>query len=65
MPANRAADKPAAAPASRPAGAPAGARVVGLATEAQVRADLGLPADLRWLRVRRRDLVAALLADLA
>ncbi|MCB0971969.1 MAG: hypothetical protein KDA97_10725, partial [Acidimicrobiales bacterium] len=43
----------------------AGARVVGLATEAQVRADLGLPADLRWLRTRRRDLVADLLADLA
>ena len=43
----------------------AGAQVVGLATEAQVRADLGLPADLRWLRTRRRDLVASLLADLA
>lgn len=43
----------------------AGARVVGLATEAQVRADLGLPADLRWLRTRRRDLVAGLLVDLA
>jgi hypothetical protein len=37
-----------------------GAQVVGIATEAEVRADLGLPADLAWLRSRRR----ALLADL-
>lgn len=42
----------------------AGARVVGVATEAQVRADLGLPADLAWLRTRRRELVASLVADL-
>lgn len=42
----------------------AGARVVGVATEAQVRADLGLPADLAWLRARRRDLIATLVADL-
>ncbi len=42
----------------------AGARVVGLATEAEVRADLGLAPDLAWLRARRRALVDSLLADL-
>lgn len=35
----------------------AGARVVGIATEAEVREDLGLPADLAWLRDRRRGLL--------
>ncbi len=39
----------------------AGARVVGLATEAEVRAAVGRPADLAWLRHRR----AALIADIA
>ncbi|HRW37277.1 MAG: TetR/AcrR family transcriptional regulator [Acidimicrobiales bacterium] len=43
----------------------AGAQVVGIATEAEVRADLGLPADLRWLRTRRRALLASLRASLA
>lgn len=38
----------------------AGARVIGLATEAEVREDLGLPADLAWLRDRRRSLIASL-----
>jgi len=38
----------------------AGARVVGIATEAEVRADLGLAPDIAWLRSRR----ALLLADL-
>lgn len=38
----------------------AGARVVGIATEAEVREDLGLPADLAWLRERRRSLIASL-----
>ena len=38
----------------------AGAQVVGLATEAEVRADLGLPPDLAWLRARRRALLASL-----
>lgn len=42
----------------------AGAQVVGIATEAEVRADLGLPADLRWLRTRRSALVASLRAAL-
>lgn len=42
----------------------AGARVVGLTTEAEVRDDLGLPADLAWLRARRRALLAELLARL-
>lgn len=41
----------------------AGARVVGLATEAEVRADLGLAPDLAWLRRSRRDLLDHLLAD--
>lgn len=43
----------------------AGARVVGLATEAEVRDDLGLPADIGWLRARRRDLLAQVTAALA
>ncbi len=43
----------------------AGAQVVGMATEAEVRADLGLPADLRWLRTRRAALLASLRAALA
>ena len=38
----------------------AGARVVGMATEAEVRADLGLAADLAWLRTRRRALIESL-----
>jgi TetR/AcrR family transcriptional regulator len=37
----------------------AGARVVGMATEAEVRADLGLAPDVAWLRSRRRTLVDA------
>lgn len=37
----------------------AGARVVGIATEAEVRADLGLAPDIAWLRSRRRTLVDA------
>ena len=41
-----------------------GARVIGLATEAEVRADLGLPADLPWLRARRRAVLDTLVADL-
>ncbi len=36
----------------------AGARVVGIVTEAELRADLDLPVDLAWLRSRRRDLLA-------
>lgn len=35
----------------------AGARVVGIVTEAELRADLALPVDLAWLRSRRRDLL--------
>lgn len=42
----------------------AGARVVGIVTEAEVRADLGVPADLAWLRARRRDLIASLVKSL-
>jgi len=42
----------------------AGARVVGMATEAEVRADLGLAADLPWLRTRRRALIESLTAAL-
>ncbi|QXC61749.1 TetR/AcrR family transcriptional regulator [Aquihabitans sp. G128] len=38
----------------------AGARVVGIATEAEVRADLGLAPDLTWLRARRRALIDSL-----
>ena len=41
----------------------AGAQVVGLSIEAEVRSDLGLPADVGWLRARRRELLASL-ADL-
>ncbi len=43
----------------------AGARVVGMATEAEVRADLGLAPDLAWLRARRQALIDALTHDLA
>lgn len=43
----------------------AGAQVVGLATEAEVRADLGLAPDRAWLRARRRALLESLLAQLA
>lgn len=39
----------------------AGARVVGLATEAEVRSDLGLAPDLAWLRRSRRALLDDLL----
>lgn len=42
----------------------AGARVVGLTTEAEVRADLGLAPDLAWLRRSRRDLLALLVGAL-
>ena len=42
----------------------AGARVVGMATEAEVRADLGLAPDLAWLRARRRALIPSRGADL-
>ncbi len=42
----------------------AGARVIGIATEAEVREDLGLPADLAWLRERRRALLDWLVAAL-
>jgi hypothetical protein len=42
----------------------AGARVVGMATEAEVLADLGQAPDLAWLRARRRALIASLVADL-
>ena len=42
----------------------AGARVVGIATEAEVREDLGVPADLAWLRDRRRTLLEWLTAAL-
>lgn len=38
----------------------AGARVVGVATEAEVLADLGLAPDLAWLRARRRTLLDSL-----
>jgi AcrR family transcriptional regulator len=43
----------------------AGARVVGIATEAEVREDLGIPADLAWLRERRRSLISSLSSSLA
>ena len=43
----------------------AGARVVGMATEAEVLADLGQAPDLAWLRTRRRALISSLVADLA
>lgn len=42
----------------------AGARVLGLTTEAEVRADLGLAPDLTWLRHRRRQVLDALIAEL-
>lgn len=42
----------------------AGARVVGMATEAEVRADLGLAPDVAWLRSRRGTLVDAVTAAL-
>lgn len=42
----------------------AGARVVGMATEAEVRADLGLAPDLAWLRSRRRTLVESITVGL-
>ncbi|MCU1497721.1 MAG: putative TetR family transcriptional regulator [Acidimicrobiales bacterium] len=42
----------------------AGARVVGMATEAEVRADLGLAPDLAWLRARRRALIDSLTDEL-
>ena len=42
----------------------AGARVVGMATEAEIRTDLGLTPDLAWLRARRRALVQDLTAQL-
>ena len=43
----------------------AGARVVGMATEAEVRADLGIGPDLTWLRTRRRALIESLTAELS
>ena len=43
----------------------AAARVVGMATEAEVRADLGLAPDLTWLRARRQALIDSLVHDLA
>lgn len=43
----------------------AGARVVGMVTEAELREDLGLPADVAWLRSRRRDLLAFLATGLS
>ena len=47
----------------------AGARVVGMATEAEVRTDLGYPPNLAWLRARRRvllgDVTAALTGEVA
>jgi AcrR family transcriptional regulator len=42
----------------------AGARVVGIATEAEVREDLGLPADLAWLRSCRKALLDWILSAL-
>ncbi|MCB0978027.1 MAG: TetR/AcrR family transcriptional regulator [Acidimicrobiales bacterium] len=42
----------------------ASARVVGLATEAEVRTDLGLAPDLAWLRRSRQDLIKSLLDSL-
>ncbi|CAN5566635.1 hypothetical protein BH10ACT1_BH10ACT1_25170 [soil metagenome] len=43
----------------------AGARVVGMATEAEVRADLGLAPNLAWLRARRHALITSLTEELA
>ena len=42
----------------------AGARVVGIATEAEFREDLGLVPDLAWLRARRRSLLDSLARSL-
>jgi len=42
-----------------------GARVIGIVTEAEVRSDVGLPADLAWLRGQRRALLASLVGVLA
>ncbi|MCU1355398.1 MAG: putative TetR family transcriptional regulator [Acidimicrobiales bacterium] len=42
----------------------AGATVVGIATEAEFRADLGLAPDLAWLRSRRRALLDSLTRSL-
>lgn len=42
----------------------AGARVVGMATEAEIRTGMGLTQDLAWLRARRRALVHDLTAEL-
>ena len=42
----------------------ASARVVGMATEAEVRANLGLAPDLAWLRERRRVLIESLIDSL-
>lgn len=42
----------------------ASARVVGMATEAEVRANLGLAPDLTWLRERRRVLIESLIDSL-
>lgn len=42
-----------------------GARVIGIVTEAEVRSDVGLPADLAWLRGQRRALLASLVGALA
>lgn len=39
-----------------------GAQVVGMATEAEMRSDLGLAPDLAWLRRRRRSLLVSLAA---
>lgn len=43
----------------------AGARVIGIATEAEIRTDLGIAPDLAWLRGHRAALIRALLRDLA
>jgi AcrR family transcriptional regulator len=43
----------------------AGAQVLGVVTEAELRTDLGLPPDLRWLRDRRRAILSTLLDGLA
>ena len=42
----------------------AGSRVVGLATEAEIRAAVGLPPDLVWLRNRRSALISEVTAAL-
>ena len=43
----------------------ASATVVGMATEAEVRANLGLAPDLTWLRARRRVLIESLINSLS